>query len=258
MIKVEIENTDERLLVLIGIWLPFDDSSKERFSLFKSNLSLLESQFKIHQQDDVVIVGDWNADSNRNKRFDKEFVQFIVRNDLIDTINEQQQELNFTYEKGEYQAKLDHIVIKKENRLKLISSCIINDELDTSDHMPINVKLYCPISTIKTRHEEKNISHKFAWKNFNFKVTYAKIFKEKIKEMKHEFCYEGDKLNTIDGNLINLTKLHIKCARMAENQIEKRNKCHFKSALDFRDDEIQMNVNRIRNLKQDPNISKVI
>ena len=61
------------LLFFFGIWQPFDDGSLLRFSILQSNLSMLVN--------DVfsLIVGDFNADFNRGRRFDKEIDGFVIR-----------------------------------------------------------------------------------------------------------------------------------------------------------------------------------
>ena len=180
----------------------------------------------------------------------------MVRNRLIDT-TDGQHKINHTYEKGDYRAKLDHILIKEDDISKCYTSNIVIDEFDTSDHMPVSATFIYPSKILNHPDQEIHKTHRFAWKNHKFKTTYSKIFKAKIKELRNQFSFEGDVVNTVENNLTKLTKLHIKCARDAENEIEKKRKRHVKSALDFNDNEIQMHANRIKKLSQDPNLSNV-
>ena len=47
LIKIIIEK-NKKNFNLFGAWLPFDDNTKDRMCVFKTNISLLESQIKIH------------------------------------------------------------------------------------------------------------------------------------------------------------------------------------------------------------------
>ena len=86
---------------LYGAWLPFDNGKKESLALFKSNLSLLESQVKLDGSDESIILGDFNADLTRGNRFDKLLVKFVEKNLLVDSLDVNSQNVNHTYRKGE-------------------------------------------------------------------------------------------------------------------------------------------------------------
>ena len=49
--------------------LPFDGSSIEILANYQSNISLLESLLKVNLGKKIMILGDFNWDLKRNKRF---------------------------------------------------------------------------------------------------------------------------------------------------------------------------------------------
>lgn len=52
-------------MVIIGVYMPYDNHSLQCFIDFKSNLELVKSLLEEHVHDRVVILGDFNSDINR-------------------------------------------------------------------------------------------------------------------------------------------------------------------------------------------------
>jgi len=75
--KVSIECTGARKIHVYGVWFSFDDGSFEKYSLFLSGLSVLEAEIKSNSDDDIAIIGDFNADFHRGKRFDIALRKFV-------------------------------------------------------------------------------------------------------------------------------------------------------------------------------------
>ena len=70
--KITIEDLKGSRVSVFGIWQPFDDGSLLRFSSLQSNLSMLAAELMLVNDVFSLIVGDFNADFNRGRRFDKE------------------------------------------------------------------------------------------------------------------------------------------------------------------------------------------
>ena len=83
VISVELGNG--KSLQIYGVWLKFDDNSSESLENFQSNLLMLESEIKnnVEKKQPFVIMGDWNADLERGRRFDVIYKDFVNNNDLI-------------------------------------------------------------------------------------------------------------------------------------------------------------------------------
>ena len=109
-ISIELENN--KLLHVYGVWLKFDDNSKESLDEFKSSIIILESEIKncIDRDLPFIVMGDWNADLNRDRRFDEIFRQFIVKNNLYVSDDFDINNVGYTYKNSDYKASLDHIV----------------------------------------------------------------------------------------------------------------------------------------------------
>ncbi|CAF0915666.1 unnamed protein product [Brachionus calyciflorus] len=78
MIEVNIcTNSSSNRLRIFGVWIPFDDGSNEKLAIFNQVLSVIEMYSEL---DDVsyIIIGDFNADLNRNKRYDV-FMRFYLK-----------------------------------------------------------------------------------------------------------------------------------------------------------------------------------
>ena len=210
---------DNNILDVFGVWLPFDNNSKDRLCLYKSNISLLEAQIKLNKSTETILLGDFNADLTRAKRFDKLIVRMCNKLKLIDVTDQKTPE--YTYKKGEYSAKIDHIFVKCDSCLDM-SGKIINDILDTSDHKPVQVCIELKKQVNKKEHivPEKNNFHKFDWNNNELVVIYKKNVKKMLE--KKEFHALANNLNfkeIIDEKISLLTKCLVKCVRQAEQEL---------------------------------------
>ena len=200
---------------LYGVWFPYDDNTKERLCTFKSNISLINAQMKMHKAEETVVIGDFNADLERGKRFDLLLKKFVNKNHMYDGIGHLKK---YTYKKGEYTTKLDHILLRDKSSLTVSSCSILDSLLDASDHKPIQVILnYEKINTNSDDNTKK--FHKFNWKNCEFIEKYKQYVNELLdKEMSlceiNNFNYKI----TIENNLRIVTKVLIKSARNAENK----------------------------------------
>ena len=139
--KISIKLNKDVDLVLFGIWLGFDDSKNRAISnaAFLNNLALLENEINTLKaiETPFLLFGDFNADLNLNKRFDKHLKEFLTTNKLMSW--EQaftQSDIDYTYKKGKTKAYIDHIFYSEKTNF-IVDYQILNDSEDVSDHRPI-------------------------------------------------------------------------------------------------------------------------
>ena len=87
-------------------------------------------------------MGDFIADLNRKRRFDKHFNKCMASNNLSVCENLfAAGELNYTYKKGRTTAYIDHALCRSDNNEFITAYNILNDPEDTSDHQPIRIEI---------------------------------------------------------------------------------------------------------------------
>ena len=140
-------------IFLIGVYMPFDNSKKkdEALSMYELSLSLILTLLEKARLSNMttLVVGDFNADFFRNKRFDKLLSQFVSGNNLIslDGINTQKIDHTFQTNTTEerYSSNIDHILIDQSSydQLSLLDiQCNIQDDLaNMSDHNAVIIEL---------------------------------------------------------------------------------------------------------------------
>ena len=119
---------------LVGVWVPFDNGSKERLVNFKSFLSCMESILDVYDNERVILLGDWNCDLNRGKRFDKLLSRFIVENKLNDCFNLFDPKIDHTYKKKNYKSNIDHIIVRSSEEKLITDFDVYDDVINFSDH----------------------------------------------------------------------------------------------------------------------------
>ena len=135
--KITIEGDDLEKSTIYGIWQPYDDGGNERLACLYNNLAMLKADFINSSDQDIYIVGDFNCDLNRGKRFDSIFSKFLQKNFLFDAAKKSNSEGCFTYSKGDYVASLDHIVVNFSALEKVNSFEVMYDSLCLSDHKAV-------------------------------------------------------------------------------------------------------------------------
>ncbi len=101
-------------VTVVAAYMPYDNSTQLNIIEFQSCLQLIKNLHDLFISKDhlVLIMGDFNADPKRNNRFDNIFNNFIENNDfnfISDSLNHKQ----ISYNKGDYQACIDHCMISK-------------------------------------------------------------------------------------------------------------------------------------------------
>ena len=144
--KIVIEINSFENLAIYGVWLGYDDSKNRINSnqAFLSNLAILESEVSLNLSTETsfIIVGDFNADLKRNRRFDKHLSTFMNSNNLVACENLfNTKDINYTYEKGKHLAYIDHAICHLKDSKLVTGYGILNDPDNASDHQPLKIEI---------------------------------------------------------------------------------------------------------------------
>jgi hypothetical protein len=218
--RLTVIGDDGNEVIIYGIWQPYDDGTVEKLGFFHSTIAMLESDVKEFSGNSILIMGDFNSDLNRNKRFDSLLRKFIKRSGLSVMSQVFSKDKIPTYKKGDYRATLDHI-LGNEVIMKYITNFeVISESENLSDHQPVsccfdsNMISNNSESGLNFRVEEKRF-YRFPWSNLSFLDLYINdvdkncenLYKELYKlthdEIIFDFCEK-------------LRKLLLKAARNAE------------------------------------------
>ena len=185
---------NELNLVLIGVYMPFDDGSADSKAQFETNISILSALIKncVDLNNPVLITGDFNADLNRKKRFDSILLEFMKEYSLISLDSIFNSSMTPTYPatmlinsytntRTMYYANLDHMIVPKQidaNKIEILNCTINNDIINTSDHNSLSLKFRLMYSkqNQQSEPEKRNI--------INFDDEELNIFyKDQIEEL---------------------------------------------------------------------------
>ena len=155
-------------LIVIGAYMPFDDSKKrdESKSIYELTLSYIHVLIKKYKNlfIPVILLGDFNADLNRysNNRFDSLLRNFVEDNNLIILDKIFPQKFNYTFSpnghSSEIKSKIDNIFIPKSMYDCFINPKyeILNHVTNTSDHLAINMQFEYKLNESLMRSNEKS------------------------------------------------------------------------------------------------------
>jgi hypothetical protein len=126
----------------------------------------------------VYIIGDFNTDLEKTRRYDVLLTDFIDNNKLT-CIEYLFPNVNYTYTNGGYKNHIDH-VIGNQIATDITTSCkIIQNWSNLSDHNPIITTAELSlIPTNNTFNGNGKRFYKFPWKNESFVERYKIILSE--------------------------------------------------------------------------------
>ena len=140
---VNIDIKETLKINIIGVYLPFDDNSHN--AKIEYDQCLTEIKAAMVDNELNIIMGDFNADPYRKRRFDKLLQELINENHLIasDMINTQVCNFTFSFTNNNipHYAHIDHILISNSNLIHNFQSNIIYSDLNTSDHNHIELNI---------------------------------------------------------------------------------------------------------------------
>ena len=182
--RVAIEDLKGSRVSIFGIWQPFDDGSIMKYSILQSNLSMLSAEPRDLSGEDVMIMGDFNADFSRGKRFDKTFSNFMSEHNftkIVDLTGVQAP----TYRNKNCCAVIDHIFSNSSLIPRISDFCVLQDALDVSDHCALSCVISEPLigmgTEILCRKKNKKFN-KFPWEKREFVDAYSNILCHSISE----------------------------------------------------------------------------
>ncbi len=175
--------------LIIGVYMPYDNNKIDNFSEFETNLAIISELIKSYKRMgdyNIVIGGDFNADLNRNKKFDKNLVKFVKTEKLFICKNLNPHDIEYTYFSNNYTARLDHIFILNtndftNNNLSKIFSTISEDDINCSDHHPVSIEI--DFSNILSKENDiiTNFENNIIQKDKNFIKSYPDLDNVEIK-----------------------------------------------------------------------------
>ena len=156
VIKYEFINKYLAVLVFISnncylcniyTYMPYDDNSQLSLSEYQSCLQIIVELSKFYSSKNymVFILGDFNADLLRGKRFDNILLDFVSMNEF-EVISPSYDPQSFTYIKGDYTANLDHCIVLK-NSISNYFSKVIDNDINLSDHKPVFINYFISVTS---------------------------------------------------------------------------------------------------------------
>ena len=133
---------DNKEFCVIGVYFPYDDRQTGSLSDYSSLLCLVGELAKdlILEGVTVFIGGDFNADVNRDNRFDRYLQDFITDRNFHLVDHDFRSPHDFTYFKGGYRAFIDHCLMPRQNDMLNIQCEVFYSDVNTSDHNALSVK----------------------------------------------------------------------------------------------------------------------
>lgn len=227
ILEVEVCHDDvNTCMLMIGIWIAFDDNSAEKMARLRTTLSALESSVHAHKvkygDAPVVIVGDFNADLKRDKRFDRALGDFLAKNSLFDGVSLFPQEYDYTWSNGANRATLDHIILNTNALCKTVQCTITDNSWNLSDHRPVQLTVNLnPYSS-----EEQNSPavgkrfHKFDWDDDTFLLKYRTKLNSLLESTVTTHCREtathAERVSAVNFIFESLPKILLKACRSSE------------------------------------------
>lgn len=257
---IELNDNGKHLFVY-GAWMPFDNKKSENDNTYQSYLSLIEGQIKNNKGSMNLVIGDFNSDINRGNKFDCYLRKFISKCKLF-SCTENKNKDNFTYQNGNYKSTIDYILLSNNSKKNLVTSEIIFDILDCSDHKPISASIKITSLNRKIEHHSsinnKNKFHKFPWKDADFIGSFKEILVNNLSNIEY---FSNNNSNSpkelIDENLKLLTKTLLKSARQAEKTINGEISNVRKIQKTRNDKELSFLVSKLRKLNYEVRLNNV-
>jgi hypothetical protein len=216
-------NVENENISIIGVWLQFDNNSSEALASFELNLSIISSIIddNVNKNISTIVIGDFNADLNRKKRFDQLLVKFKDENLLS---NDECK--GYSYRNGQYESKIDHIFVKHINeRVCLQNFMIVNDELSMSDHTALSAVIKIENDSINDSIKVERKMHVFDWGNAEFIREYQVNLNNFVEMRLFRYPKATDTFTQYDIDKLykSLCTTMLRSARKAEKDLRQKN-----------------------------------
>ena len=206
------------MYIIIGVYLRHDNNTTVRMCEYTSNLQIINVILQDYANLPTFIVGDFNADVERNKRFDNLLRDFIASNEL-NCAEYVFYNSNYTYKNGDYTSNIDHVITNRLAKQKTLNCQILQNDLNMSDHNALLTSFLIGNNETNNKTISKTKFHRFRWDDEDFKERYKSNLSRNLATYKDEIKENASteqKNEMICENLQQLNKILIKSARQAE------------------------------------------
>ena len=155
-------------MLLVCVYLPFDNGLYSGHFEFQETLDQLEGFIDSQDYAMLAVVGDFNVDfSCTDRRHTNDLLQFIHTNSLI-AKDLDFPDVQFTYESddGLWHSWVDHVLISPTCAQRIQEITVISSGINLSDHRPLCIKLDCAYTCTQSGHQlspSQLSSHNVAW-----------------------------------------------------------------------------------------------
>ena len=167
-------------LVIIGVYMHFNDGKTETALNFENDLSIISTIYnKYNKENEILIIGDFNTDLNKNNEFVRLLNNFMNLNKVKCMDLMFLQKYDNTYKKGLNKSWIDHVIASENNVINQIN--IEECEWNYGDHnaLIININLFkkneenlridCPNKKLRLNWNDPEFTNKYN-QNFNEKL----------------------------------------------------------------------------------------
>ena len=145
---------EERFVILciqsvafVNVYLP-TKSCKDYVNLLRSTLELIDMHLKSIDPDHIVVGGDFNVDMrSRSNTSSRDISEFVDHFNLIECSTPATPSIQFTFRNSSgCRTWIDWFLVSRSLHLSVVSFDILDIEPNNSDHLPIVLDLYLPVS----------------------------------------------------------------------------------------------------------------
>ena len=209
---LQIAEGDSVKMTIIGVYMPYWNSSDEQLELYTETLDNLQSLVDQHGDTaPVLLMGDFNTvlpqcntltsqwfKKREFNRYSVLLYDFICLNDLYVANFISHQTVNHTYFKAGQRSYLDHILVPKSMHDDILSCNILSKEPDNvSDHYALSIRLKLSLKNIEKRLSEgMDNMISFPKTRWNDKESVA-CYQESLKDILVEYMRTETAINTV-------------------------------------------------------------
>ena len=171
-------------LLLINVYMPYEDGSSDNSDEFANQLAIIESLLSIHCDCCPIIGGDFNVDLARKSRHSVLFNNFLINNDFLSSNKLTNFNLDYTYHLNMRNFSLiDHFVIPTSFGNMVMNLRIKHDIDNLSDHDAVFIELVLELALLAT--VDRQHCNRPAWSRATNeeKVEYANCLSDLLKSI---------------------------------------------------------------------------
>jgi hypothetical protein len=185
-------------ILLIGVYLRFDDNSLETLVEHQNDMDRIGELVEGSVGRRVAVVGDFNSDLRRKRKtkFDKVLKTLIEENRLTAIDHLFTQPIDFTFRSHNKKSWIDHILVNSKLAMSVIEVNIIDEAINVSDHRSIEFEFSCDL-TIHQLTKVRKRKLKPDWDNNQFRVQYESNLNELLANVNTKSLICATKQNVV-------------------------------------------------------------